>query len=504
MEEQNLLEMRQITKIYPGVVALDKVDFSVKKGEIHALVGENGAGKSTLIKILAGSEESDGGSIFFEGKEYNRYSPHQAMNMGISVIYHEFNLISQMTVEENIFFGKELKKGIFTDKKEMIEKTREVLKELEIDINPRTKVSALSVAYQQLAEIAKAILNQAKIIIMDEPSATLTNKELGLLFKLIRNLKKSGTSIIYISHRLEEIFEIADRVTVFRDGKYISTKNVGDTNRKELVTMMVGRSLTDTFPKHEDISDDILLSVKNITNEKITDISFDLRKGEILGITGLVGSGRTELVRAIFGADPCIGDIIIRGKKVIIRSPLEAIKERISLLPEDRKAQGVILEMTVKFNISISSLNGLSGNGFVNRKKESQLVDKYVKALKIKTPHNEQKVKFLSGGNQQKVILAKWLANQSDIIIFDEPTRGIDVGAKQEIYNLMSELTGQGKGIIMVSSEMPEIIGMCDRIIVLYKGKLVGEVAKSEITQEKLLEISSGEGVLKNEKNFAD
>jgi ribose transport system ATP-binding protein len=490
----NLLEMRGITKTYPGVLALDHVNFSVKPGEVHALLGENGAGKSTLIKILAGAEQRDEGEIWFDGQSYDQYSPHAAIEMGISVIYQEFNLVSKMSIEENIFLGKEIRNGVFTDKKAMIQKARDVIEPLGGDLDPRLKVSDLSVAYQQLVEISKAVLNRAKIIVMDEPSAALSLRELDILFELIRRLKSEGTSIIYISHRLEEVFEIADRVSVFRDGKYVATKQVSDTNKDQLITLMVGRELSGEFPQNDQKMDEVVLKVQGITNDRLHNISFELHRNEILGITGLVGAGRTELVRAIFGADPYLGEIYIKGEKADIQNPQDAIRYGISYLPEDRKRNGILLEMPVRFNMSIASLPQFARYGFVNRVLETASVQKYVDAIRIKTPDLEQKAKNLSGGNQQKVILGKWLACQSDIIIFDEPTRGIDVGAKQEIYLLMNQLVQEGKSIIIVSSELPEIIGMCDRVLVMCEGKITAELQKGELSQELILAKASSEG----------
>lgn len=489
----NLLDMKGITKIYPGVVALDKVDFSVKRGEVHALLGENGAGKSTLIKILSGAVQRDEGEILFDGKSYDQYSPNDAIKMGISVIYQEFNLVSTMSIEENIFFGKEYHKGIFLDKKAMIKRASEVFRPLGGDIDPREKVSNLNIAYQQLVEIAKAILNEAKLIIMDEPSAALCTRELEILFKLIRQFKKEGTSIIYISHRLDEVFEIADRVTVFRDGKFVDTKLVSKTTKDELIRLMVGRKLTNDYPSNDQKRDRVVLQVKGLTNNKLRNISFELRRNEILGITGLTGAGQTELVRAIFGADPYLGEIYINGEKADIHSPQDAIRYGISYLPEDRKQYGILLEMSVRFNMSIASVKNYARRGFVNPAKENETVQKYVDAIRIKTPGLEQKSKNLSGGNQQKVILGKWLACSSDIIIFDEPTRGIDVGAKQEIYTLMSKLVHEGKSIIIVSSELPELIGMSDRALVMYNGKITAELDKSELSQELILSKASTE-----------
>ncbi len=488
---ENVLEMRKIVKRYPGVVALNGVDFMVKKGEGHALLGENGAGKSTLIKILAGSVQCDEGTICFDSKEYAGYTPFQALQMGISVIYQEFNLISKMSVEKNIFFGRELHKQYFSDEKAMYNRTKEIFASLGVEIDPEENIANLSVAYQQLTEIAKAILYDAKIIVMDEPSATLTENELKNLFKLIKRLKEQGTTVIYISHRLEEIFEIADRLTVLRDGELVGTKAVADTNQEELIRMMVGRSLTGEYPENNSVQETCVLEVKNLTNSKIRGVSFALRKGEILGLTGLVGAGRTELVRALFGADEYEGEIFVEGKRVTIRSPLDAIRNGISLLPEDRKAQGVLLEMGVEFNASLPILPSIACFGFVNRVKERELVQKYVRAIRIKTPTLEQKVKNLSGGNQQKVIIAKWMLKNCSIFIFDEPTRGIDVGAKKEIYDLMNQLVKEGKSIIMVSSELPELLGMSDRVLVMAHGEITGELPKQQADQEKILAMSS-------------
>ena len=491
-----LLEMKNITKLYPGVVALNKVNFSLGRGEVHALVGENGAGKSTLIKILAGAVDYEEGAIVFDGKTCGKYTPNEALNMGISVIYQEFNLINHMTVEENIFFGRELTtrdgKSKFLNKKAMQQKTKEVFASLGLDIDPKAPVASLNVGYQQLTEIAKAILYDAKVIVMDEPSATLTTHEMKTLFKLIRQLKENGTSIIYISHRMEEIFEIADRVTVLRDGTYIDTKNVSETTPAELIKLMVGRELTGTYPINDACTDEIVLEVKDLLNEKVRFASLYLKKGEILGISGLVGAGRTEVGRIIAGADPYLGEIYLRGQPVKIKSPRDAIRHGIALLPEDRKTQGVILRMGVDLNTSMAAIDKVSNGIWMDDKKEKELVTEYVNALKIKTPSTSQLVGNLSGGNQQKVILAKWLASNVDIFIFDEPTRGIDVGAKAEIYELMNRLVKQGKSIIMISSELPELIGMSDRVYVMHEGEVVGELQKDELDQEKILTLASG------------
>ncbi len=492
---ESLLRMEKITKIYPGVIACNGVDLDVRKGEVHALIGENGAGKSTLIKILAGSEICNSGEIYFDGKKYGSYSPSKAMQLGISVIYQEFNLTRSLTVYENIFFGKEIKKGIFLDKKKMIERTKKVFEELQMDVNPKATVSTLSVAEQQIVEVAKAVVNESKIIVMDEPSATLTIKEMEILFSYIKKLKERGTSVIYISHRLEEIFEIADRVSVLRDGQYITTKNLTDTNKNELIKLMVGRDIVNEYPYSPNKKDDVVLQVRNFSSDKFKDISFDLHKGEILGFAGLVGAGRTEVARAVFGADEYDkGEIFVNNKKVNIKSPRDAISAGIVLLPEDRKAQGLFLEQSIKFNLTFSVLKIMTYLKIMLRiGKEKSFVKDYIKLLAVKAVSQEQKAKNLSGGNQQKLVLAKWLATNSNIIIFDEPTRGIDVGAKQEIYMLMNKLKNDGKSVIMISSELPEVIGMSDRMIIMRNGRIKGRLDRKDMDPEKILSIAVGE-----------
>ncbi len=494
MANDTILEMKNIVKIYPGVVALNNVSFEVRRGEVHAVVGENGAGKSTLIKVLAGSVGKNAGIIYIDGNKYKHYTPAQAIDMGISIIYQEFNLVPQLTVEENIFLGREIKKRVFLNKKEMLKKALSIIEQLGVYIDPKQQLKSLSIALQQLIEIAKAIYGDAKIIVMDEPTATLSTKELQTLFQLIRRLRERGKSVIYISHRLEEIFEIADRVTVMRDGEHVTTMNVKETSRKELIKLMVGRELTDSYPVRRKNCVEDILEVRNLSTVKVRNINFSLKKGEILGIAGLVGAGRTELARALFGLDKYTGDIILNGSKIHINSPMDAIKHRIGLLPEDRKLEGLILKMSVGENISFSVLDDLSTMGFLNKKKEKKLVRAFVKKMSIKAVSLDQKVLNLSGGNQQKVVLVKWLATNSDILIFDEPTRGIDVGAKQEIYHLMTDLVKEGKSIIMISSELPELLGMSDRIAVMHRGEISGIVNTEEANQELLLELASGEG----------
>ena len=495
MDKNISLKMENINKAFPGVKALDNVSIELKHGEVHALLGENGAGKSTLCKIIAGAQQKDSGSYYLFGEEINHLSPHEAKEKGISMIYQEFNLVSYLKVYENLFLGKEIMRGSNVDKKTMIKKARDIFKRFDIEIDPNARVCELSNAYKQFVEIAKAVLENAKILCMDEPTAPLTKREVTILFNLIKSLKKENVTIIYISHRLEELFEVADRITVMRDGKCIQTLYTQDTNRNELIRLMVGRSLDEEFPKRTTKIGEEVLRVEHLCTDltKINDVSFNLRKGEILGFAGLVGAGRTEVMRALFGADKkTSGDVFIRGEKKNIRNPKEAIGQKISLVPEDRKGQGVSLTMNVRENISFVKLKDLQGFLSVNKKKEKSFVKEFIKKLAIKTPTMEQLVKNLSGGNQQKVAISKWLAVDSDIIILDEPTRGIDVGAKYEIYLLMNKLVEEGKSLIMISSDMPELIGMSDRIVVMSHGKMSGELSSDDVTQENILKLAYG------------
>lgn len=492
----NILEMKEINKRFYGVKALIDVNLTVRKGEVHALVGENGAGKSTLMKILSGAYQKDSGKIYIQGKEVTAPSPTLMQQLGISIIYQEFNLISGLSIAENIYLGREpLKKSGLIDWTQLFRKTEELLEKLNLSISPKTLVSKLSVAQQQFVEIAKALSLGAKIIIMDEPSATLTPKELDCLFDVVKDLKSKGVSIIYISHHLDEIFEIGERVTVLRDGENVGTNNIENVDKSTIIKMMVGRRLNQTFPERSQQPGDIVLEVNNLTRENVlNDINFTLRKGEILGIAGLVGSGRTELVRALYGADrKDDADIKLKGRKIKIASPQDSINNGIGLLPEDRKQQGLVLSQSVKYNITLANLRSIINNIFINKTREKTVVNDYIDKISIKTPSPAILTRSLSGGNQQKVVLAKWLYTDSNILIFDEPTRGIDVGAKFEIYRLMNELTEQGKSIIMISSELPEIIGMSDRVIVMYKGRITGRFDREELKQEKIMKSAAGE-----------
>jgi len=490
------LEMRKITKTYPGVRALESVDLAVRQGEVHALVGENGAGKSTLVKILAGAQPKDSGEILLDDRPVNVETPQQAMDLGIAIIYQEFNLVPYMTAAENIFLGREPAAALpgFVNFSAMYAEAQRIVDRLGVKLSVRTPVNRLSVAQQQMVEIAKATSQRARVIVMDEPSATLTEHELHNLFALIRQLKSQGVSIIYISHRLEEIFQIADRVTVLRDGRLVATKDVADTGREEIIQMMVGRELGEKIPKRPAPIGDTVLSVVGIERAGVLrDVSFSVRKGEVLGIAGLVGAGRTEVARCIFGADPFdAGEIWLEGKRVRINSPQDAIHLGIGLVTEDRKALGLILGMVVRENETLANLGFLSRLGFVNRRREREVANALVSDLGIKTPSIEQQVQNLSGGNQQKVVLAKWLFTRSKVMIFDEPTRGIDVGSKVEIYQLMNQLAEKGVGIVMISSELPEILGMSDRILVMHEGRIAGELAPEEATQEAIMHLATG------------
>lgn len=491
-----ILRMENIVKRFPGVLALDGVTFSVKKGEIHALVGENGAGKSTLMKILAGAIQPDEGKIFLHGKETKIPNTHFAKAVGISIIYQEFNLLPDLTVTQNIFLGQEKNKwGIFLNYREMIREATNLLGEINIYISPTDFIRNLSVAQQQQVEIAKALSTSAEIVIMDEPTASLGQNEVENLFKIIKRLKEKGVTVIYISHRLEEIFHIADSATILKDGKCMGTFPIDELDEEKMIRLMVGRDLSETFPPKNLEVGETMLEVKNLTLSPLfKDINFTINQKEIVGLFGLIGAGRTELAKAIFGAMPFHqGNIYLKGKPLRITSPKSAVVSGICYVPEDRKEEGLCLELSVEENVILPYLEksdqGPILKNSVLRKKVSNLVDN----LAIKTPSLQQKVKFLSGGNQQKVVLAKWLITEPHLIIFDEPTRGIDVGAKTEIYHLMRELANQGNAILMISSELPEIIGMSDRVLVMHEGKMVKEFkALEEVDEEKIMHYATG------------
>ncbi len=493
MDAKVVLSLENITKKYPGVLALDNVSMSFLEGEVHALLGENGAGKSTLIKAVAGAIDIDSGIIHINGQEYHKMTPSLSRSLGIEVIYQEFNLVPALSVAENIFLGEKNENSFLYSAKEIEKKAIKVLDQFGVNINPRSMVQDLSIAEQQIVEIAKAVSKNVKILIMDEPSAPLSVSEVVLMFKIIDQLKQKGVTIIYISHRLEEVFQVSDRVSVMRDGCYITTKIAKETNRQELINLMVGRVLKENYPPRKNSPGEIVLEVRNLTGNGDRNISFSVRKGEILGISGLVGAGRTELAQLLFGAAHLEqGEILINGNPVKIKSPSDAIKHRIGFLTEDRKGQGLFLEMAVRWNISFPIVKRISKFGVVNTKVEDKIASKYKDRINIKTPSLLQQVINLSGGNQQKVVLAKSLAAESDILIFDEPTRGIDVGAKQEIYHLMTELADNGIAMLMISSDMEELLGMSDRIIVMCEGELAGEVQRDQFNQNYILDLASG------------
>ncbi|EFE3692350.1 sugar ABC transporter ATP-binding protein [Escherichia coli] len=494
---ETFLQMKHITKRFPGVLALNDVQFSLRRGEVHALLGENGAGKSTLMKILSGVYQPDEGEIIFEDKPVSFSDPLSAQNVGITIIHQEFNLFPELTVEENIFIGREFcKKNRWRlDEKQQRQATIEILQKLNLTIKPDTLVADLTVAQQQMVEIAKAISVNARILIMDEPTAALTETEIESLFRVTRLLKEQGTGIVYISHRLEELALIADRATVMRDGQYISTVDYECVKISDLIAMMVGRDLGNIYPRREAIQQRMpVLEVNGLTRKGVlNDINFTLYRGEILGFAGLMGAGRTELARAIFGADSIdSGTLKLNGKETVIKDISDAIQLGISYLTEDRKKEGLALNLSVERNIMLGNYPEYSDRfGNVDSRRCQQTSEEQVKALRIKTPNLEQAALNLSGGNQQKIIIARWVCKDTDILIFDEPTRGIDVGAKLEIYDLMNRLVAKGKSIIMISSELPEVLGMCDRILVMRSGRITGELSANEATQEKIMQYAT-------------
>jgi ribose transport system ATP-binding protein/inositol transport system ATP-binding protein len=494
--ENIILKMENIHKQFPGVYALNSVNFELKKGEVHALLGENGAGKSTLIKIIAGIYQPDDGNIFVNGKKCNIDSVNTSQTMGISVIHQELCLVPNMTVSENIFLGRELLHGKagFIDFTEQNTKAQEILDSMELEIKATDMVVTLSVAQQQMVEIAKALSVESEVIVMDEPTSSLSEKEVDMLFKTVEKLRKRNISVIYISHRLEELFKITDRITILRDGKYIGTRITKEITTDDLIAMMVGRDLKEFYVRSDHKLGEKVFEVKNIkSNNILNDISFSLKKGEILGISGLVGAGRTELARAIFGIDKFdSGKIIIDGKEVIINSPEEAMKQGIVLVPESRKEQGLILKRSVGYNLTLCVLKDFIKTIKNDKAKENSIISDYIKKLSIKTPSAEQLVVNLSGGNQQKIVIAKWLATKPKVLILDEPTRGVDVGAKFEIYTIMSMLASQGLSIIMISSELPEVINMSDRVVVMCRGRVTGILNRDELDQKRIMKFATG------------
>ena len=489
-----LLRLDGISKQYPGVHALDAVTFELNAGEVHCLVGENGAGKSTLIKILSGAESRDGGEILINGIRAEIKTPGDAMKQGIGIIYQDFKLVPELSVAENIFLGKEPLQGasLFVDYDAMHQQARQQLMQLGEEIDTTAPVHSLSTAQQQIVEIAKTLSRSAAIIAFDEPSASLTGRELKNLFSIIRRLTSEGVGIIYISHRLDEIFEIGDRVTVLRDGQIVNSCRVESAERREIIRWMVGRELENEYPRIALKRGEELLRVEGLNSEILRDIRFSLHKGEILGFAGLIGAGRTELARVVFGADPKKnGVIFLNGKNISPSSPRDAIDLGIGLLTEDRNRLGLIPEMNLTENISLSSLSRMLRGPFLDKAKEADVIREYIDQLQIKTPSAQEAVENLSGGNRQKVILARWLCTQSRVLIFDEPTAGIDVGAKYEIYSLIGKLAREGVEIIMISSDMPELLGMCTRIIVMHDGRITGELPATDATQEKIMALAT-------------
>lgn len=483
------LEMKNIHKKFPGVYALKNADLRVEKGEVHALLGENGAGKSTLIKVLGGIYQPDEGEIYIDGQKVRMNNVRDAQANGISIIHQELLLVPQMTVADNMFLDAAPQKYGYINRKQSKRDAQKALDAMGVQIDAGALVATLSVAQQQIVEIVKAVRLQSKIIVMDEPTSSLSDTEIQMLFEIVENLKKNGTAIIFISHKLEELFAITDRITIVRDGEVVKTVETKKTGNEELIALMVGRALDNYYVRDDFPKGEVILKVENLNQAGVLrNVSFELRKGEILGFAGLVGAGRTELMNAIFGITQMdSGNIYLEGKRVHIKNPLSAMRAGIALVPEDRKLQGLILKNSVGFNMTITILREFMKGICVNKKKEYELMDKYQQLLRIKTPSYEQKAGNLSGGNQQKIVISKWLAVNPSVLILDEPTRGIDVGAKAEIYAIMNNLTRNGMSIIMISSEMPEVMGMSDRICVMSEGRLTGIVDKHEFSQERIL-----------------
>ncbi|MGG3467561.1 galactose/methyl galactoside ABC transporter ATP-binding protein MglA [Neobacillus pocheonensis] len=491
----NLLEMLNITKRFPGVIALNNVSLKVKAGSVHALMGENGAGKSTLMKCLFGIYSMDEGKILFDGKEVSFVNSKQALENGVSMVHQELNQVRQQNVMDNLWLGRYPKKGIFIDEKKMYEDTKAIFKGLDINIDPRSKVSTLSVSEMQMVEIAKAVSYNSKIIVMDEPTSSLTENEVNHLFRIIKKLQSDNVAIIYISHKMEEILKISDEVTIMRDGQYIATKSAKDLTTDEIIKLMVGRDLSQRFPAKINKPSDVILKVSNLTAEtqpSFSDVNFELRKGEILGIAGLVGSKRTEVVESIFGMRALkSGTIELHGKVVKNHSPQHAIKNGFALVTEERRSTGIFPELSISFNSIISNMDQYRKGPFLSDSKVKVDTQWVIDSMKVKTPTQKTSIGSLSGGNQQKVIIGRWLLTKPDILLLDEPTRGIDVGAKFEIYQLINQLAADGKGIIMISSEMPELMGVTDRILVMSNGKAAGIVETATTSQEEIMRLAA-------------
>lgn len=492
MDENIILSVQNVTKYFPGVVALNKVSFDIRRGEIHGVIGENGAGKSTLMKILSGVYNKDEGEIYFDGQKMQIKKPTESLRLGLSIVYQEFNLVNSMTVGENIFLGRFRELG---GMRKVHAKARELLDSIGSRINTNTPVEDLSVSEKQMVEICKALSFNAKLIIMDEPSTTLTMEEMERLTKIIHDLQSKGITIIYISHKLDEIFALCHRVIIMRDGNVISTREVKGLSRAKMIAEMVGRSIENEYPPRAASVGETILEVKNINTKKLHDVSFTARRGEILGFVGLVGAGRTETVRAIFGADKKqSGEVWLEGKKLDIKSPGDAIRAGFGFITEDRKEQGLLLNFSVGSNITMAALDHFTTNGIFNKQKEQEIIDEQIKALSVKTPDSDVYISTLSGGNQQKCLIARWLETNPKVLIMDEPTRGIDVGAKYEIYLLMKRIAEAGSTIIMISSELPEVLSMSNRVIVLRNGAVAGEFDPQVSSSEEIMDIAFGGG----------
>lgn len=491
-----IMELQNVTKYFPGVVALNDMSFQVRAGEVHGLIGENGAGKSTLIKVFTGVNQPEKGKILVDGKEVKLSNPNIAKSYGVGCIYQELNICPDLSITDNLFINYYKKKGFLLDYNYMHAKAKEIMASLGIDIDPRTVCGKLGIGVQQMVEIGKSILSEARLIIMDEPTSSLSNKEVNQLMATIRVLKEKGIAIVFVSHKLEEIFEICDCITVMRDGSHISTKPVVEVTNDSLIADMVGRSLDNLFPKEETTRGEEFLRVENFNSVGVLrNVSFKAYAGEVLGFSGLVGAGRTETMRALFGVDPKdSGDVYIKGKKVVIKSPRDAIANKIAFLTEDRKGEGLVLDASVKNNLFLATIDQDTHYGFLDQKKYESLGEENIKTYKIKTPSLQTPAGTLSGGNQQKVVIAKWVNTDADIYIFDEPTRGIDVGAKIEVYSVMNKLCREGKCVIMISSELPEILGMSDRVIVMREGKVMGEIDRDSehFNQEDIMKAAWG------------
>ena len=488
MDNNYILTLKNITKEFPGVKALDDVTINIERGTIHGLVGENGAGKSTLIKVLAGIYQPNEGEIILEGKPCRFGSPIEARHAGISVVHQEIKLAEPLSVAENMFLGNVMMKGGLVDWKGMRQSAQNIVDDLGMDININAQVSSLTVAKKQIVEIMHAINNNSKILVMDEPSAVLTDRELEVMFRIVKQLREKGITIIYISHRLDEIFGLCNNVSVLRDGRHIDTIPVSSVDKQQLINMMVGREMGQEYPKEPAPIGETILEVRNLSRGFVKDVSFEVKAGEVFGISGLVGAGRTELARAVLGIDKLdAGEVYVRGKKVHYHTFANAIHDGLGLIPEDRKLQGLVQIMSVKRNTTLVNLKRVIKGGVIRESLEQSLSKEYAEKLHVVTPSMETEVQYLSGGNQQKVVIAKWLFQNSEILFLDEPTRGIDVGAKAEIYRLINQMVKEGKTIIMISSEMPELLGMCDRIMVMHEGHKMGELDAAEATQEKIM-----------------